>query len=55
MTPAEKQKALYDKIIAALDKVYDNLIEYKKQKNSVLVVIRDGKIVQLKPDELEKS
>ena len=36
-------------IIAAMDKVYENLIAFKKKMNSELVVMRDGKIVRIKP------
>ena len=38
------------KILDAMDKVYDNLIAYKKKMNSELVVMRDGKIVRIKPE-----
>jgi hypothetical protein len=37
------------KIINAMDKVYDNLIAFKKRMNSELVVIKDNKIVYVKP------
>ncbi|MFV8344017.1 hypothetical protein [Flavobacterium sp. XS2P39] len=37
------------KIIDAIDKVYENLIEFKKKKNSDLVVMKNGKIVRIKP------
>ena len=50
MTTIEQQIELRDKIIKGLEKVYDKLIEYKKQKNSELVVIRDNKIVKIKPE-----
>ena len=40
------------KIIDAMDKVYENLIEFKKKKNSDLVVMKDGKIVRIKPTSL---
>lgn len=43
---------LRDKIIEGLKLSYKRLIEFKKQKNSVLVVMRGGKIVKLKPEEL---
>jgi hypothetical protein len=52
MSKTEKQNELFDKIIKGLDLSYQRLIQYKKQKNSVLVVMRDGKIVHIKPDEL---
>lgn len=50
MTTVEKQLELRDKILVGLEKVYEKLIEYKKQKNSVLVVIRDGKVMKIKPE-----
>lgn len=49
MTTVEKQIELRDKIMAGLDKVYDKLLAFKKQKNSDLVVIKDNKIVKIKP------
>ena len=50
MTTVEKQIELKDKIIIGLEKVYEKLIEFKKQKNSVLVIIKDNKIVKIKPE-----
>lgn len=38
------------KIIAGMDKVYDKLIAFKKRMNSELVVIKDNKIVRIKPE-----
>ena len=43
-----------DKVVAGLELAFKRLLEYKKQKNSVLVVMREGKIVKLKPEEFEK-
>jgi len=37
------------KILKGMDKVYDKLIEFKKRTNSVLVVLKDDKIIKLKP------
>ena len=39
-----------DKVLKGLELSYQRLIEYKKQKNSELVVMRDGKIVRIKPE-----
>lgn len=52
MTTVEKQIELRDKILLGLDKVYEKLIEFKKQKKSELVILKDGKIVKIKPEEL---
>ena len=37
------------KILKGLEKVYDKLIEFKRSKNSELVILRDNKIVKIKP------
>lgn len=48
-TKAEKQKELHSKILLGLEKVYEKLIEFKRQKKSELVILKDGKIVKIKP------
>ncbi|MDA3616108.1 hypothetical protein [Polluticaenibacter yanchengensis] len=50
MTTTEIQLEEKYKILKGLEKVYEKLIEYKKMKNSELVVIRDNKIVKIKPE-----
>jgi hypothetical protein len=50
MTKKDKQLELKDKLVLGLEKVYEKLIEYKKEKKSVLVVMRDNKIVKIKPE-----
>lgn len=49
MTTIEIQIEEKNKIIKGLDKVYEKLIEFKKAKNSELVILRDNKIVKIKP------
>lgn len=49
MSTAKRQREIFDKIIAGMDKVYEKLIEYKKFKNTELVIMQDGKIIKLKP------
>jgi hypothetical protein len=49
MTTVEKQIELKNKILIGLEKVYDKLIEFKIQKNTELVVMKDNKIVKIKP------
>ncbi|MFT3747947.1 MAG: hypothetical protein QM768_06500 [Agriterribacter sp.] len=49
MITSDKQNELFNKILLGLDKAYEKLIEFKKQKNSVLVIMKEGKIVKLKP------
>ena len=44
-----KRSKQTQKIIDGMDKVYEKLIAYKKKMNSELVVIREGKVVRIKP------
>ena len=37
------------KVLEGMDKVYDKLIEFKKRMNSELVILKDDKIVRIKP------
>jgi hypothetical protein len=50
MTTVEKQIELKDKILIGLEKVYEKLLEFKKIKNTELVVLRENKIVRIKPE-----
>ena len=45
----EKLKELRNRILTGLDLVYDRLLEFKRQKKSELVVLKDGQIVYVKP------
>jgi hypothetical protein len=48
MTP-EQQLERQDKIVAGLKIAYQRMLEFKRQKNSELIVMRDGKVVRIKP------
>ncbi|WP_169818744.1 hypothetical protein [Niabella ginsenosidivorans] len=50
MTTTEIQIDEKNRILKGLEKVYEKLIEFKKAKNSELVIIRDNKIVKIKPE-----
>ena len=50
MTTVEEQIELKDKIVKGLALTYQKLIEFKKQKGTELVVLRDNKIVRIKPE-----
>lgn len=50
MKTTEKQIEEKNKILKGLEKTYERLLVYKKAKNSVLVVLRNNKIVKIKPD-----
>lgn len=48
MTSTEKLIEEKIKILKGLEKVYEELLEFKKMKNSELVILRDNKIVKIK-------
>ncbi len=48
-TPKEYPSETNDKIVASMGLVYEKLVEYKRKINSEIVVMKDGKIVHLKP------
>ncbi len=50
MTTIEKQTEVENKIIKGLEQIYEKLIEYKKYKKPELVVMKDNKIVSIKPE-----
>lgn len=45
----EKQLERQEKIVAGLKLAYERMLEFKRQRNSVVVVAREGEIVQLRP------
>ncbi|KHJ38557.1 hypothetical protein PBAC_13520 [Pedobacter glucosidilyticus] len=51
MTTIEIQIEEKNKILKGLEKTYEKLLEFKKTKNSVLVVLRNDKIVKIKPED----
>ena len=44
-----KMTANQTKILEGMDKVYEKLIEFKKKMNSELVILKDHKIIRVKP------
>jgi hypothetical protein len=44
-----KRTSNQKKILEGMDKVYEKLLEFKRKMNSELVVIKNGKIVRIKP------
>jgi hypothetical protein len=50
MTTVEKQVELRNKILFGLEKVYEKLIAFKKHKNTELIVLKNNKIVRIKPE-----
>lgn len=49
MKKNKKRSLEQTKIIEAMEKVYENLILFKKKMNSDLVILKDDKIVRVKP------
>lgn len=45
-----KQDDFTEKVLKGLEKAYKKLIDYKKQNNSELVIMKDGQIVKIKPE-----
>lgn len=52
MGTKEQLKEERDKIVKGLEETYRKLIEYKKQKKSPMIVVRNGKIVAVDPNEI---
>ncbi|GIQ59986.1 MULTISPECIES: hypothetical protein [Flavobacterium] len=46
---AYKRTENQTKILEGMDKVYDKLIEFKKKMNSEIIILKDNKIVRVKP------
>jgi len=52
MGTKEQLKEERDKIIKGLEETYRRLVEFKKRKNSPMIVLREGKIVAVDPNEI---
>ena len=52
MATREQLKEERDKIVKGLEETYRRLVEFKKQKNSPLIIMRDGKIVAADPNSV---
>ncbi len=55
MTTIEKQIAMKDKVLIGLKIAYSRLLDFKKMKNSELVIMRDNKIMKIKPSDFGKK
>jgi hypothetical protein len=52
MSTKEEYKEERDKIVKGLEEAYKRLIEFKKQKNSPIIVLKNGKITALNPQDI---
>lgn len=50
MTKRDKHIELREKLEKGLEKTYERLILFKKEKNSKLVIMQGDKIVKIKPE-----
>jgi hypothetical protein len=56
MTTEEKKKDdEFAKILLGLEQTYKNLVKFKREKNSPIIVSQDGKIVALDPFSVPES
>jgi hypothetical protein len=49
MSSKKDKEVLRNKILKGLEKTYEKLIQLKKEKNEDLIVIKDDKVVHIKP------
>jgi len=52
MVNRKEHKEERDKIVKGLEETYRRLVEFKKQKNSPLVVSRNGEVVEIQPNDI---
>lgn len=52
MRTKDQLKEERDKIVRGLEETYKRLIEYKKRINSPMIVIRNGKIEAVDPNDM---
>jgi sulfur carrier protein ThiS len=52
MGTKEQLKAERDLIVKGLEETYRKLVEFKKLKKSPMIVMRNGKIVAVDPNEI---
>ncbi len=51
----EQLKEERDKIVKGLEETYRKLVEFKKQKKSPMIVVRNGEIVAVDPNEIQPT
>ena len=55
MESNNKFKEERDKIVKGLEEAYRRLVEYKKQKDSPIIVSRNGEILEINPNEIQPT
>jgi hypothetical protein len=52
-TEDDDDDAIMNKILTGLEISYRKLLDYKKRNNQELVIMKDDKIISVKPEDLE--
>ena len=52
MDKKEKNIEMGKKLIYGLEKSYEKLVAFKRYKNTPLIVSKNGKIIEIPPDEI---
>jgi hypothetical protein len=52
---ADKYSTIKEKIYYGLNKTHERLIEFKRQKKSAIVVMVEGKIKRITPEEIKSG
>lgn len=50
MTKKDRHIEFREKVLKGLEIAYERLIQFKKEKNSELVIMKDGKVISIKPE-----
>ncbi|WP_298764406.1 hypothetical protein [uncultured Polaribacter sp.] len=50
MKTKDKQIVFKEKVLKGLEKVYEKMVEFKKEKNSEIVIMEGNEIVKIKPE-----
>ena len=48
----EQLKELEDKLTKGLEKAYSKMLEFKKQKDSPIIMSKNGEIVEVDPNQI---
>ena len=51
----EQLKELEDKISKGLEEAYRKMVAFKKQKNSPLIISRNGEVIEIKAEEISPT
>lgn len=45
----ENREEKRDKIVKGLEKAYEKMVEFKRNNNSEIVILKENKIIKIKP------